>query len=372
MKFITQTSNLLEKSRSFERAEKGKEDYMDQFKICKIIYIALVISLMACEGDLSEYIEESDESNTASEDNEGSTTSGSGVTPPPISERLDNDQGIASEDRLPSPLTIKQIHSGHSLTDNAMFMQPWPGHSIPMWQELNPDGDYYDLIGKSTIPGSPMFWRWANDQGQRAYPVDARDDIADFELLVITEGVPFNLGQGTEPGSWWYSEHLEWMRTFTEHAWNNGNSGNGTTTLLYATWTEMPVESEADWRAELDSYQGLWEQMADYGAANLPPEAFVYIIPGNILMMVLYDDIEAGIVPGITDIREFFADDIHLNGLGAYAIALLHIAVIHHINPNIMGHTGYNLSPEPSQELATYLQTIVWDIARNYQRAGVP
>ena len=277
--------------------------------------------------------------------------------------------GVGISPRTPSALTIKQIHSGHSLTDTAMFAQPWPGHSIHMWTELNPSGDYFNLLGKSTIPGSPMSWRW-NNLVCCGSP-DARHDIADWELLVITEGVPFILNEGTDPGSAWYRDHLDWMRIWVEHAWNNGNNGNGIPTLLYATWTDL-AQGESQWRAELDTYQPLWEQMADFGAENLPDEAFVYIIPGNLLMMRLYDDIQAGNVPGVTSITDFFTDTIPPNGLGSYALALLHIAVIHHINPDVMGHTGYSLTPEPSSELAEYLQAVTWEIATSYDRAGVP
>jgi hypothetical protein len=238
-----------------------------------------------------------------------------------------------------------------------------------MWAELNPDGDYMSLLGKSTIPGSLMRWRWNNPVGFGA--PDARQDIADWELLVITERVPFSLWDGTDPGSAWYTETLDWMRTWVEHAWSNGDGGNGIPTLLYATWTDL-AQGETPWRAELDTYQPLWEQMADYGAENLPEEAYVYIIPANLLMMRLFDDIAAGVVPDVTSIYDFFRDTIHPNGLGSYAIALLHMAVIHHTHPSELGYTGYALAPEPSAELAEYLQTIVWEIATSYERAGVP
>jgi hypothetical protein len=271
--------------------------------------------------------------------------------------------------RAAAPLTIRQIHSGHSLTDSAMFQGTWPGHSINIWNQVSA-GDYHSLIGKSTTPGSGLGWRW-NNPVQWGQP-DARLNIADWELLVITEGVPFNMWNGTEPGSAWYTGTLDLMRIWVEHTWNNGNNGNGATTLLYTTWGNIDAPDGIQWRADLGTNQPFWEQMADYGAENLPASAKVYIIPGNLLMMRLFDDIEAGVVPDIANINDFFTDTIHLNGLGSYALALLHIAVIHHVNPNSIGHTGYGLTPEPSVELANYLQAVVWEIASNYDRAGVP
>jgi len=271
--------------------------------------------------------------------------------------------------RRPSPLAIRQIHSGHSLTDAAMFAQPWPGHGRLMWSTINPSSDYLELLGKSTIPGSPLAWRWANSVccGEP----DARRDIAEWELLVITERVPFDLSQGTAPGSYWYTGQLDWMRTWVEHAWNNGDDGSGIPTVLFATWTDLE-QGEAQWREELDRYQPLWEQLADYGAENLPDDAYVYIIPGNLLMMRLFDDIAAGLVPDVTSIFDFFTDSIHPNGLGSYALALLHMSVIHHTHPGDLEFSGFGLSPEPTLALVEYLQAIVWEIATGYERAGVP
>jgi hypothetical protein len=269
--------------------------------------------------------------------------------------------------RVQSPLSIRQIHSGHSLTDAAMFAQPWPGHSIHMWTELDSNGNYHNLLGKSTAPGSPMRYRWLNTVGY-GQP-EARYDIANWELLVITEGVPFPNWDDEHPND--IRDSINYLSLFAQNAWENGNDGAGASTLLFATWTGLQ-QGETQWRAELDTYKPLWEQMADYGAENLPDDAFIYIIPGNLLMMRLFDDIEANNVPGITSIHDFFDDAIHPNGLGNYALALMHMAVIHHVNPNVMGYSGYSLTPEPSAELAGYLQSVVWEIASDYHRAGLP
>lgn len=272
--------------------------------------------------------------------------------------------------RIPSLLTIKQIHSGHSLTDSAMFQGRWPGHSRAIWGDVDNTNNYSDLIGKSTTPGSALKWRWDNpvEYGQP----DARLDIANWKLLIITERVPFSLSQGTDPGSW-YWDAKEYMQFFTENAWNNGDNGNGATTLLYATWTNLDTPDAASWRVDLDTYQPLWEQYADYGSENLPAGAMVYIIPGNLLMKRLYDDIEiGGIIPGISSINDFFQDSIHLNGLGNYALALLHLAVIHHVNPNTLPDPNYGLTPEPTAAQADYIKGIVWEVATNYERSGVP
>ncbi len=263
-----------------------------------------------------------------------------------------------SAERTPSPLTVKQIHSGHSLTDVAAFKGNWPGHLQAMINQLQPNAAQ---IGKSTLPGSPMSWRWANAPGYGS--PDARQDISNWELLIITESVPLF----EEP---YKQEHRDWLRTWAEHAWTYGNGGDGAPTLLYSIWTNID-DRDGDFRTLLSQYEADWEAMADYASANLPPEASVYIIPGHRLMIRLYDDIEAGAVPGISNISGFFEDTIHSNGLGSYALALLHLAVVHHVDPRGLPYTGYGLDPEPSPALAGYLQDAVWDVVNGYSRAGM-
>ena len=211
----------------------------------------------------------------------------------------------------------------------------WPGHLEAMINDIQSGAAQ---IGKSTVPGSPMSWRWIEGS---EYGIDARTEIADWEVLVITEAVPLSI----------YLDSPQWLRTWTEHAWENGNGGSGAPTLLYTTWTNID-NKDGDFRSTLDDYELQWEAMADYAAANLPEAAKVYIVPGHRLMMGLYDDIQAQLVPGVSDISAFFSDTIHLNGLGSYAIAMLHLTVLHHVDPRGLPYSGYGLTPEPSAALA--------------------
>ena len=100
----------------------------------------------------------------------------------------------AAPAREPSPLTIKQIHSGHSLTVSAAFKCKWLWHLQAMINDIQPGSAQ---VGKSTIPGSSMSWRWSN---ARSNGTDARAEIADWEMLVITEAVPLSA----------YHESPEW------------------------------------------------------------------------------------------------------------------------------------------------------------------
>jgi PKD repeat protein len=269
------------------------------------------------------------------------------------------------------PLEVRQIHSGHSLTD-PLFGQPWPGQYVELITFLR--GQWAgDDIGKSTIPGSPMHWRWNNSSG---YP-DARHNINEFELLSITEVANMCYEGGSDQQ--WYLEciqdHRTWLSTWVNHAWNNGNNGQGAATLLWTNWVNID-DSDGPFRQMLDNLNGQWESMQDYANANRPNGAtHVYMIPGNRMMARLYDDVQAGIVPGITNFSDFFEDNIHVNSLGAYAVAMIHYACIFNESPvglpNQLINNPPAETPIPSVALATYIQNMVWDIVTNYPRTGI-
>lgn len=265
------------------------------------------------------------------------------------------------------PLDVRQIHSGHSLTD-PLFGQPWPGQYVNLITDQR--GTWAgDDIGKSTIPGSPMFWRWDNETGLNP---SARHDISDWELLVITEGIPLPVDEQVPPQ---ITPAKEYLSRYANNAWNNGNNSNGAPTLLWTTWTNLDG-AEGPWRATLDEYEILWEEMMDYANDSLPANATpIYIIPGHRMMAKLYDDIESGIVPGITSINEFFSDNIHTNSLGDYAIAMIHYACIYNSSPVGLPNELMDNPPVgfeyPSPELAAYLQDMVWEVVTNYSRTGV-
>ena len=274
-----------------------------------------------------------------------------------------------------SPINVKQIHSGHSLTD-PLFAN-WPGQYVNLIGSLNnlPPWQLFDaMVGKSTVPGSSMRARWESPPGYGS--PDARHHVNNWDLLVITERVPLlYLGGNTQQ---WYISAIDSQRVdlsrFVNNAWTNGRNGLGAPTLLWTTWTNID-NSDGPWRQMLDIQGTEWENMQDYANANRPSGAPpVYLIPGHKMMAKLYDDIQLGIVPGITNINQFFSDNIHTNGAGAYAVSLIHYACIFKLNPFglINDFNSPPASPPAvSPALATYLQNMIWSVVTKYNRTGV-
>ncbi|NBE06559.1 hypothetical protein [Paragemmobacter ruber] len=284
---------------------------------------------------------------------------------------------LFAQERMPprkaSPMTVMQVHSGHSLTD-AYNTNPWPGRLILATEKIRGTRPH-DTIFNSTIPGSPLHWRWNN---RNEYGVDARHDIGRFELLVTTEGVPFTTDDET-----FRNDTLAYLDRWVAHAWKEGNQGRGAELMLYSTWNtwkyagpipDYDPEGDVPFRERLNRDGARWEEMQDSANANrpegMPP---IYMIPGHRLMMRIYDDIEAGKAPhGLTSIGDIFADEIHLNDKGQYAITMLVYAVIYQRNPRELPDRLAVPEDTLSAAQARYFKTIAWEVATTYDRTGVP
>jgi hypothetical protein len=262
--------------------------------------------------------------------------------------------------RDPSPLTVRQIHSGHSLSD-AYGSQPWPGRLI-LATDAVLGRSSTDTIYRSIIPGSAFEWRWENS--------DARPKIGDFELLVTTERVPLE-----ENAEYFAQGTLTWFDRWVELAGTKGDGGRGAEVMLYSGWVGWPKgeDDATPFRARMDRQARLWEEIQDHGNANRPKGMKpIYMIPGHLLMMRIYDDIEAGRAPGLTSFSDILVDDIHVNDIGQYAVTVLVYATIYQRNPAELPDKLAIKEDTLTPEQARYFKKIAWDIVRSYPRSGVP
>lgn len=247
----------------------------------------------------------------------------------------------------PWPFDTRIVMSGHSLTD------PIPPVLAAM---VAASGGRRAVIDRSTIPGSPMDWRWNN----RAQPVDARHQMAEYDLLVLTERVP--LLNTME----WHNSAAEALR-WASHAWDNGAAS-----VLYATWVNLDTgpgfddgttETHVPFRARLAVENARWQEILTYVNANrsadMPPMA---LIPGPDIWMAVYDEIVAGTAP-IANIDALFSDTIHVNGDGAYLMALAHYAVIYGADPRDLP-LGLGRVSVPAPDVARWMQALVWRVTR--------
>lgn len=263
------------------------------------------------------------------------------------------------------PFSARVIHSGHSLTDPIVPILDAMVAAVGQQEARARD------IARSTIPGSPMEWRWEH---RNEYGPDARYDIADYELLVITERV--SLSNTVE----WHNSGNMAVRWFT-HAWTEGNNGKGAETILYATWVdtnsgpefENPYkdpEAHFTFRERMPLEMSRWQDIADQVNAERPTGSPpMRVIPGPLIMVAVLDAIAAGKAPGLERIEDLFRDMIHPNDQGAYLISLAHLAVIYGVDPRTLtsGLGGFDV-PDPAT--ADWMKQLVHDVLRNYPDAG--
>jgi hypothetical protein len=264
------------------------------------------------------------------------------------------------------PLTLRVVMSGHSLTDPI---------TTPLSAMIEAVGGAATdgKIDSSSIPGSPAEDRWSTTLD---LPVNARRDIANYDLLVLTERVPVR-------STLQYHHSHDIALTWFTHAWQNGSGGKGAETVYYASWIswqsgpgnddkyDLPDEQLIPFRERLDLEMGDWQDIANFVNKNRPAGSpAMRVIPGPKVMAALYDAIAAGQAPGLTAMGELFEDNIHPNGIGAYPITLAHYAVMYgrdpHEVPTMSGQPGW-----PTAAQQDWMKDLVWDVVRAYPDSGL-
>lgn len=283
-----------------------------------------------------------------------------------------------------SPSDLK-VHSGHSLTDTYINEgENWPGFLPELFQEqfgqsawVHEATDY-----KDTLPGSPMRVRWNDASDARGAVLG----IARYQTMVVTEaGPPFRIVNNTAP---FINDTLEYAMNFAENAYHNGNGGNGAESILWSIWpntegwiTTDPNENQgADWRdlggfrPVVEEYGRTFRYIADYVTwkmkqrhPNLPADYRMWMFPGHAWMMQVYDDIQAGLVPGITDHRQLFRDDIHPTPSVAYALSVFMHTMLYQVDPRTLTYKPTFVSTA----LGAYFKEVAWVVATSEESVGM-
>jgi hypothetical protein len=251
----------------------------------------------------------------------------------------------------PRPLALRVVMSGHSLTDPIRD---------PLEAMVRAAGGPRASVELSTIPGSPLEWRWTHAPG-----LDLRARVAEFDVVVLTERVALS---NTVP----YHHSAEYALRFAQLAWAAGAEA-----LLFASWVGLDTGpafagqgSDPDagqaWRERLDREHAAWEEIRAHVNANRPDHApQMRLVPAIAVMAALHDTIETGQAP-LADIRALFADEIHPSPLGAWVVALVHFAVIYRRNP-----AGLTRPVGITPAAAAWIEDLVWRVVTAHPGSGV-
>lgn len=276
-----------------------------------------------------------------------------------------------------------KVHSGHSLVDTYVNTgEAFPGFLAELFQEQFGEAAWVfeGTDYKDTIPGSPMSIRW-NDASD---PRGAVLGIARYQSMVVTEGgPPFRIGVDSNAT---IANTLLYAMNFAENAYRNGNSGAGAESILWSIWPNTegwigyPGGMGSQWtdlggfRAAAVEYGRTFRYIADYVTwkmhqlhPELPASWRMWLFPGHAWWVRVYDDIQAGLVPGIDDHRDLFRDDIHPNDEGDYAMAVFIHTLQYQTDARALSYRPTFVSAE----LDTYFKRVAWEVARSEECTGM-
>ena len=173
------------------------------------------------------------------------------------------------------------------------------------------------------------------------------------------------------------SSDTTWFERYRELALENSENA-ATRFYVYAPW---PLRFQWDiWDDEVVDSPG---QSTRHSLAysellvnklNEIPGANYGLIPVGQVLAEIRDQIAADEIPGLTSISNLYRDAIHMNGLGNFVAASTVFATIFKQDPTPLGVpegvSGWSESNIPA-ELATQLQSIVWEVVTSQILTGV-
>lgn len=268
-----------------------------------------------------------------------------------------------------APLSV--YHLGHSLV----------GREMPaMLAQLAGDGHSYELqLGW----GTTLKEHWEPDLTIKGFDTEndtpryrpAREAIGsgDYDAVVLTEMVELRSAIKYHDSPTYLSKWADLARS----------AGPETRVYLYETWHLL--DDPEGWLERLDAdLETLWENkvllpdLARGGAARP-----IHVIPAGQVMARFVRAVEAaGGVDNIRSRDDLFhrkddgtLDNIHVNDLGHYLVALTHYAVLYGRSPVGLPYelTRADGTPAtaPGPEAARLMQETVWQVVTSYPKTGV-
>ena len=233
------------------------------------------------------------------------------------------------------------------------------------------------IIGRHTIPGSPLSWTWEHPDGgnwtEEFGPFQQALTTTSWDVLSLQ---PFDrqLDGGED------SDEVMGANFIREAL--KGNPGNHLRVLVYARWPRRDSDSSDTFYGR--TYIEQWErpytnpswdggnETRDYfqkvreAWKSQFPDLRIDIVPVGEVLARLASKIEQGGIPGIQTIADIYSDQIHfyddleIGNIGGYVAALTFFATIFEKSP--VGDTTYGLWNIADPALAKTLQEIVWEV----------
>lgn len=271
----------------------------------------------------------------------------------------------------PPQKPLRVFHLGHSLVNRNMPV---------MLEQLAGDGhDHRSQLGwganlkshwEPNVPINGFEQENAHTRYQDAFEAVRSGQ---FDAVVLTEMVEIR-------DAIKYFDAPKYLRLWSREA----RTGRPDTRVyLYETWHRL--DDPEGWLDRLDKDLGrYWEGvLLAKGLAHGDTGGPVHVIPAGQVMARLVRRLEqTGPLPGLKSGSDLFArnadgtqDNIHLNDLGNYLVALTHYAVLYQRNPvglpfRLKRADGTS-ADAPEEATARAMQEVVWEVVTGYSKTGV-
>ncbi len=272
----------------------------------------------------------------------------------------------------PPEKPLRVFHLGHSLVNRDM---------PAMLEQLAGSGhDHRSQLGW----GATLKSHWEPDvpingfETENAHPRyrDALEAIrsAEYDALVLTEMVEIR-------DAIKHHDSPKYLRMWSREARAHRPD---TRVFLYETW--HPLDDAEGWLVRLDKDLGrYWEgELLAKGLAHQDTGGPVYVIPAGQVLALFVRRVEAaGGLPDVSSRTDLFKrnpdgsqDNIHLNDLGNYLVALTHYAVLYQRSPVGLPYrlkrADGSGADAPEEATARLMQQVVWEVVTSYPKTGVP
>lgn len=284
-------------------------------------------------------------------------------------------ESASLESRLASPLPapagpLRVFHLGHSLVNRDM---------PAMLAQLAGNGHRYESqLGWGTTlkahwGDEPINGFDTENDHPRFRPAHEAVESGDYDAIVLTEMVEIR-------DALRYFDSPVYLERWMAKALS---ARPDVRLYLYETWHSL--DDPEGWLTRLDAdLQRYWlDGLAKPALARLPPDARLHIIPAGQVLAQFVRTVESiGGIGNVSQRADLFArdddgspDQIHLNDLGNYLVALVHYAVLYHQSPvglpNQLLRADGTPADAPAPETAQLMQESVLEVVRRMPMTGV-
>jgi hypothetical protein len=263
---------------------------------------------------------------------------------------------LAQEAKEQKPFRVYFV--GNSVTDTINYRA---------LAELAKSRGHNHVWGRHMIPGAPLQWIWQHPKDGFQEPPFGHypNALANFQWDALSLQ-PFDRHLDGKDGD------IVMAKNFIDLALPKSPDLQ---VYVYARW---PRQEKDDFdTAWLKKYTGGWDgtnETKDYferltlELRKAYPKLKINMVPVGHVMYGLNQWMKAGKVPGYNDIKQLFADGIHLNNVGSYVVGCTFFATLYKQNPSGLPTEPYKVT---DAKLAVAIQNLVWRVVSTEELAGV-